>query len=138
VARNRRSGFEQPERQEEDDKHTTKPETRKNEVRFCCLIFASIEDMYGPNGTPFCTSYLLGDTADLIFRNGAGALNHARTEDTGHARVSKIRPSRMSFVGLWEAKIQRSVMEGEAVGVIILADVINDQYRVFLTTTGYA
>jgi hypothetical protein len=39
--------------------------------------------------------------------------------------VSEIRPSRMSFVGLWEAKIQRSVMEGEAVGVIILVDVIN-------------
>jgi hypothetical protein len=45
-------GFEQPERQEEDDKHTTKPETRKNKVRFCYLIFASNEDMYGPNGAP--------------------------------------------------------------------------------------
>jgi hypothetical protein len=31
----------------------------------------------------------------------------------------------MSFVGLWEAKIQRSVMEGEAVGVIILVDMTN-------------
>jgi hypothetical protein len=43
------------------------------------LIFASIEGMCGPpNGAPFCTSYL-GDTADLIFRNGAGAVNRART-----------------------------------------------------------
>jgi hypothetical protein len=58
----------------------TKPETRTNEVRCCYLIFASIEDMCGSNGAPFCTSYL-GDTADLIFRNGAGALNHARTYD---------------------------------------------------------
>ena len=31
----------------------------------------------------------------------------------------------MSFVGLWEAKIQQFVMEGGAVGVIILVDVIN-------------
>ena len=58
----------------------TKPEIRASEVRFCYLIFASIEDMYGPNGAPFCTFYL-GDTADLIFRNGAGTLHHARTDD---------------------------------------------------------
>ena len=30
------------------NKHTTKPETRKNEVRFCYLIFASIEDCIRP------------------------------------------------------------------------------------------
>ena len=43
----------------------------------------------------------------------------------------------MSFVGLWEAKIQRSVMEGEAVGVIILVDVINTgSFLLPLTTWG--
>jgi hypothetical protein len=47
---------------------------------FCYLIFASNEGTYGRNGAPFCTSYL-GDTEDLIFRNGAGALHHARTDD---------------------------------------------------------
>jgi hypothetical protein len=36
------------------------------------------------------------------------------------------------FVGLWEAKIQRSVMEGEAVGCHNFSGC--DQYRAFLTT----
>ena len=75
-----------------------------NEVRFCYLIFASIEDMYGPNGAPFCTSYL-GDTADLIFRNGAGALITTHVPTTRHARVSELRPSdaaRRFAGGRWE------------------------------------
>jgi hypothetical protein len=42
---NRRYGFEQPERQEEDDKHKIKPEISASEVRCCCyLVFASIEE----------------------------------------------------------------------------------------------
>jgi hypothetical protein len=41
---NRRSGFEQPERQEEGDKHKTKPEIGASEVRSCYLTFASIEE----------------------------------------------------------------------------------------------
>ena len=52
----------------------TKPVARTNEVRFCYLIFASIEGMCGSNGAPFSTFYL-GDTADIIFGYGAGALN---------------------------------------------------------------
>jgi hypothetical protein len=85
-------------RQEEDDKHKTKPEISASEVRCCYLTFASIEDMYGPNGAPFCTSYL-GDTADLISRNGAGTLNHARTYDTTcpGVRITPIR-CRLSLV----------------------------------------
>jgi hypothetical protein len=63
---------------------------------FCYLTFASIEDMYDPNGDPLCTSYL-GDTADLIFRNGACALHHVprvtHVPTTGHARVTELRPS---------------------------------------------
>jgi hypothetical protein len=61
------------ERQEEDDKHTTKPEARKN-VSALPLPDIRLDRRHvrpGPNGAPFCTSYL-GDTADLIFRNGAG------------------------------------------------------------------
>jgi hypothetical protein len=86
------SGFEQPERQEEDDKHMARPETRTNEVRCCYLVFASIENMYGSNGAPFSTSYL-GDTADIIFGCGTGALNHARTYDMPCQGVSEVRPS---------------------------------------------
>jgi hypothetical protein len=47
--------------------------------------------------------------------------------------VSELRPSRISFVELWEAKIHRSVMEGEAVGCHNFSGC--DQYRVFLTIT---
>jgi hypothetical protein len=42
---NRRSDFEQPERQEEDDKHKIKPEISASEVRCCYLIFPSIENV---------------------------------------------------------------------------------------------
>jgi hypothetical protein len=88
---NRRSGFEQPKRQEEEDKHMTKPDIRASEVPCCYLIFASIEGMCGSNGAPFSTSYL-GDTADIIFGYGAGTLiTHIPT--TRHARVSEVRPS---------------------------------------------
>jgi hypothetical protein len=72
--------------------YMTRTETRKIEVRCCYLIFASIEDICGSNGASFCTSYL-GDTADLIFTSGAGALNHARTYDTTcqGVRITPIR-----------------------------------------------
>jgi hypothetical protein len=102
----------------------TKPDFGACEVRFLLPDIRLERRHVQPERSPFCTSYL-GDTADLISRNGAGALHHARTDDTHHARVSELRPSRIYFVGLWEAKVQRSVMEGEAVGVIILVDVIN-------------
>ena len=73
----------------------TKLDLVRAKCAFCYLIFASNEGMYGRNGVPFCTSYL-GDTADLIFRNGAGTLHHARTEYRRHdihARASELRPS---------------------------------------------
>jgi hypothetical protein len=81
----------------------TRTETRKIEVRCCYLIFASIEDICGSNGASFCTSYL-GDTADLIFTSGAGALNHARMAGLGNNLVqvlSTLSDRHWEFLRLW-------------------------------------
>jgi hypothetical protein len=70
----------------------TKPDFGACEVRFLLPDIRLERRHVQPERSPFCTSYL-GDTADLIFRNGAGALHHAHVRTTRHARMSEFRPS---------------------------------------------
>jgi hypothetical protein len=68
----------------------TEPDFGASEVAFCYLIFASNEANVRLERSSFCTSYL-GDTADLIFRYGAGTPHHARTDDKACQDV-RLRP----------------------------------------------
>ena len=69
----------------------TEPDFGACEVRFLLPDIRLKRRHVRPERSPFCTSYL-GDTADLIFRNGAGTLHHARTDDKACQDV-RLRPS---------------------------------------------
>ena len=118
-------GFEQPERQEENDKHKPGVRVPASEVRSCYLIFPSIEHVQrrrtkGPSCLRTWETGELRSPDKVIGNKGRTDLDHLPCTGVINTPISDVFSS--DYVRRKSSDLQWRVRQ---LGVIILVDVIN-------------